>query len=64
TAVWVLRDDQVRSKAGWTPDAGREVRGRVVRPLLRGATISEQGAPTGAPAGRFLPGAGAPPTWR
>jgi dihydroorotase (multifunctional complex type) len=58
-ATGALRDDQVRSKAGWTPYAGREVRGRVVRTLLRGATIAEEGDPTGEPAGRFLPGAGA-----
>jgi dihydroorotase len=58
TATWVLRDDQVRSKAGWTPYAGREVRGRVVRTLLRGETIAEEGEPIGTPRGRFLPGAG------
>jgi dihydroorotase (multifunctional complex type) len=58
-AEWSLSDDRVRSKAGWTPYAGRSVRGRVVRTLLRGVTVAENGEPAGAPAGRFLPGAGA-----
>lgn len=47
----VLRDDDIRSKAGWTPYAGRTVRGRVVASYLRGQ-------PTGELVGRFLPGPG------
>jgi dihydroorotase (multifunctional complex type) len=50
--VRVLSDADVRSKAGWTPYAGREVRGRVVATYLRGAPVTPGG-------GRFLPGPGA-----
>jgi dihydroorotase-like cyclic amidohydrolase len=57
-STWALGDELVRSKAGWTPYAGREVRGRVVRTLLRGETVALDGEPTGAPGGRFVPGAG------
>jgi dihydroorotase (multifunctional complex type) len=58
-ATWTLTDEHVRSKAGWTPYAGREVRGRVVRTLLRGVTVAQDGEPAGEAAGRFVPGAGA-----
>lgn len=58
-ATWVLRDDLVHSKAGWTPYAGREVRGRVVRTLLRGRTVAVDGEPVGDAAGTFVAGAGA-----
>lgn len=58
-ASWVLTDAGVRSKAGWTPYAGREVRGRVVRTLQRGATVAADGELASAPSGRFLVGAGA-----
>jgi dihydroorotase-like cyclic amidohydrolase len=47
------------SKAGWTPFAGREVRGRVVATLLRGVEIASGGALTGTEvSGRFIPGPG------
>ena len=58
-ATWVLRDDLVHSKAGWTPYAGREVRGRVVRTLLRGRTVAVDGEPVGDAAGTFVAGVGA-----
>jgi dihydroorotase (multifunctional complex type) len=54
----VLRDADVRSKARWTPYAGREVRGRVVRTYLRGRLIAEDGRPLDERHGRFVPGAG------
>ena len=57
--TWVLADQRVRSRAGWTPYAGRQVRGRVVRTLLRGVTIAIGGEPVGESMGRFVPGAGA-----
>lgn len=56
----VLRDEQVRSKAGWTPYDGRPVAGEVVRTLLGGRTVFENGAVCGAPGGAFLPGPGKP----
>jgi dihydroorotase-like cyclic amidohydrolase len=48
----------VLSKAGWTPFDGREVTGRVVRTYLRGRLVAEEGKPTDARTGAFLPGAG------
>ena len=58
SATRVLRDEDVHSKAGWTPYAGRRVTGRVVRTYLRGRLVAEEGKPVGEPLGRFLPGAG------
>jgi dihydroorotase-like cyclic amidohydrolase len=57
--AWVLADEHVHSKAGWTPYAGRSVQGRVVRTLSRGATVAERGEPGGPALGQFIPGAGA-----
>ena len=43
SAAWTLGREHVLSKAGWTPYEGREVRGRVVRTLLRGETVARAG---------------------
>lgn len=59
TARRTLTDEAVRSKAGWTPYAGREVRGQVVAALLRGQPVAESGDVLPTRAGRFLPGPGA-----
>lgn len=54
-----ISDERVISKAGWTPYAGRVMRGRVVRTYLRGELVAEDGAPVRGHTGRFLPGSGA-----
>jgi allantoinase len=55
-----LSDAAVVSRAGWTPYAGRRVRGRVVTTLLRGRRLVEDGELVPGPAeGRFVPGPGA-----
>lgn len=54
-ARWQIRNEDVLSRAGWTPYAGREVHGRVRSVFLRGEVIHD-GAP---PRGRFIPGPGA-----
>jgi allantoinase len=54
-----LRDEDVISKAGWTPYAGRRTTGDVVRVLLGGEEIARDGVPRGERTGRFLPGPGA-----
>jgi dihydroorotase-like cyclic amidohydrolase len=59
TRVRTLTDDAVISKAGWTPFAGRQVRGGVKTVLLRGTVVAEDGRPEGSPSGRFLAGPGA-----
>lgn len=56
---WTVSDEDVISKAGWTPYAGRRFRGAVVATYLRGRSIAEGGPPDGEPHGRFLPGPGA-----
>lgn len=55
----VLRDEDVVSKAGWTPYAGRRVRGRVVRTFLRGREVASDGSARETFAGDYLPGPGA-----
>lgn len=55
---WVLRDGDVISKAGWTPYAGRPVRGAVVATYLRGRPVAEDGVPRRERGGRFVPGPG------
>ncbi len=51
----VLANDQVVSKAGWTPYAGRRVRGSPVMTFVRGTLVAEHGRPTAAPGtGRWV----------
>jgi dihydroorotase len=49
---WTVRDEDIVSRAGWSPYAGRTFIGGAVRTFLRGR-------PPEAGAGRFLPGPGA-----
>jgi dihydroorotase-like cyclic amidohydrolase len=53
-----LTDAAVHSKAGWTPYAGRQVRGQVVTTMVRGLVVIRDGKLAGDRAGRFLPGPG------
>lgn len=55
----VISDETVKSKAGWTPYAGRHVRGSIVSVFLRGEMIVDGGAKVADPRGRFIPGPGA-----
>jgi dihydroorotase (multifunctional complex type) len=59
TAHRTLRNEDVRSKARWTPYDGRAVRGSVARTILRGETVSADGSPSQNFTGRFLAGPGA-----
>jgi len=43
----ILHDQDVVSKAGWTPYAGQRVRGRVVATFVRGQQVAANGRPTG-----------------
>jgi len=58
-AETVLTDDDVLSKAAWTPYAGRRVRGVHVATVLRGQVVAENSEPTRGFDGSFLPGPGA-----
>ncbi len=58
--TWTLDDAMVHSKAGWTPYAGRQVRGRVVATVLGGRLVAQDGQLLdGERSGRFLAGPGA-----
>jgi allantoinase len=59
TDEWMLADEHVRSKAAWTPYAGRRVRGRVTASYLRGQLLARDGRVEAEAQGRFLPGLGA-----
>jgi dihydroorotase-like cyclic amidohydrolase len=56
---WEVRDEDVVSKAGWTPFSGRVFRGSIVATYLRGAAIAESGRARDDRTGRFIPGPGA-----
>jgi dihydroorotase-like cyclic amidohydrolase len=56
---WSVRDEDVLSKAGWSPYSGRTLIGRAVQTYLRGELAMEGGRIIGDPGrGRFLPGPG------
>ncbi len=44
-----LRDEEVVSRAGWTPYAGRQVQGRLVMTFVRGRLVAREGRPIGEP---------------
>lgn len=46
---WTITDAAVVSKIGWTPYAGRTVRGAIDRTIVRGRVVYEDGAVTGEP---------------
>ena len=56
----ILRDEDVVAKVGWTPYAGRRVKGLPIKTFVRGKLVAENGKPVGKPGwGKFLPGPGA-----
>jgi len=57
---WTVRDEDILSKAGWSPFAGKTFVGRAVRAYLRGTLAAADGEVVAEPGtGRFLRGAGA-----
>ncbi len=58
TRRWTVADDDIISKAAWSPYAGREFAGGVTATLLRGEVIAVDGIPRDERSGRFLPGPG------
>ena len=53
---WIIRAEDMRSSAGWTPFDGMTVKGRVTRTVLRGRTIYDGDAVIAEPGyGLFLP---------
>lgn len=59
-ATFVLEDATMVSKAGWSPFAGREVRGRPVMTIVRGEVVARDGMVVAKPGtGRLVLGPGA-----
>lgn len=59
-------DLTIHSRAGWSPYAGRPLRGAVARTLLRGEEVAVDGSVSDPPRGRLVLGPGAVairPTW-
>jgi carbamoyl-phosphate synthase/aspartate carbamoyltransferase/dihydroorotase len=57
-AVYEFQHDRMRTKVGWTPFAGKRVRGSVNRVVLHGETVYAEGQILAAPgSGRVLFGA-------
>ena len=52
--TWKVRDEDIISKAGWTPYAGRTFRGRVVATYLRGQEVGSEGKGHDLRLGRFV----------
>ena len=48
-ARWTITDEEVLSRCGWTPYAGRSCRGRIERTFVRGAEVFADGKVTGTP---------------
>jgi dihydroorotase (multifunctional complex type) len=56
---WTVRDEDVLSRAGWSPFAGRTFTGRAVRTYQRGVLVADAGRVLAEPGqGRFVAGAG------
>jgi len=51
---WTVRNEDIVSKAGWTPFAGRTFLGRVVATYLRGVEIARDGRCNDLRTGRFI----------
>lgn len=61
-ATWAVAHADIRSKAGWSPYAGRTLRGRAVRTYLRGRLAADGDRVLAKPGwGQFLRGPGAHP---
>jgi dihydroorotase len=56
---WVVSDEDIMSKAGWSPYSGRTFEGSIVATYLRGIEIARSGRPGDTRTGRFIPGPGA-----
>lgn len=56
---WTVTDQDIISKAGWSPYSGTVFRGRVCTTYLRGQEIARDGRCHDLRSGQFLPGSGA-----
>ncbi len=59
-AAWTVSDDDILSRAGWSPYSGRTLVGRPLRTYVRGQLVALHGEVCAKPGvGRFVPGPGA-----
>ena len=56
--LWRVRDEDILSKAGWSPYSGRQLQGSIVATYLRGREIAVSGRPHDERSGMFIPGPG------
>jgi len=62
---WTVNDDDIVSKAGWSPYSGRTLRGRSVATYIRGFPAAVDGEVVAQPGlGQYLPGPGLSPANR
>lgn len=54
TGSWTVRDEDIISKAGWTPFSGKTFQGRVVATYLRGVEVARDGRCHDLRTGRFI----------
>lgn len=53
---WIIKTEDMRSSAGWTPYDGMTVEGKIIQTILRGKTIYDGKDVTAEPGyGRFIP---------
>lgn len=52
---WTISDQEILSRAGWSPYSGRTLTGRAVSTYVRGSSVMEDGELVAEPGhGRFL----------
>lgn len=54
TGTWSVDDEDIISKAGWSPYSGRDLKGRIVATFLRGDEVARDGIPHDRRSGRFI----------
>ncbi len=53
-AEWTISNDGLFTKAGWTPFAGMKIKGKILKTVLRGETVFENGEIKNAPSGKVI----------
>src|SRR3989344_107641 len=51
---WIISNEGLFTKAGWTPFEGLEVKGKIVKVVLRGETVFEDGQIIDGPKGKVI----------
>ena len=51
---WTVKDEDILSKAGWSPFSGHSFKGEIVGTYLRGSAVAVQGVPLDDRTGQFV----------